>query len=240
MLNNKEKKAVEKEMTQLVGSPFSLQGCKKSTEDPYYVGTGSYSKHGNLRNVTVSIKDGKVRYWHIDGEVSFEMKAVGAITLGDKVRVTDPSYGPDVWCATTVENVMPGQWNCYIAKDVIDSWGERVWVLGIMHECVGGDKLSWEEVGEVGVDSGQMSIIDLEHYMYVDRSPAAHERFYSSLGCEDFELIENDERAHVGAKCSSGCGDGGYPLSIAKDKDGKVIGIQVNFSYSSSNSSSTL
>ena len=39
---------------------------------------------------------------------------IGKIKLSDKVRVSDPGYDMDVWCAGTIENVLPGNYLCTV------------------------------------------------------------------------------------------------------------------------------
>lgn len=46
----------------------------------------------------------------------------------DKIRVTDPCYDMETWCAGTLENVKPGTWEAHVGyhKDALDTeWGEK-------------------------------------------------------------------------------------------------------------------
>ena len=66
-------------------------------------------------------------------KVTFEpFKKNGVIKLNDKVRISDPCYDPDTWCAGEVENVLPGLWDClyqdYSSED--PKWGNDQRIAG--------------------------------------------------------------------------------------------------------------
>ena len=35
----------------------------------------------------------------------------GSIILGENVRITDPCYSPDTWCAANI-SILPGEYEC--------------------------------------------------------------------------------------------------------------------------------
>ena len=41
-----------------------------------------------------------------------ECVKVGHIILGNTVDVTDPCYDKDVWCRTTLHDMIPGKYKC--------------------------------------------------------------------------------------------------------------------------------
>lgn len=81
-----------------------------------------------------------------------------------QMRVTDPCYDKDTWCAGVLENVLPGTW--VAEKEVSDegSWGMRIARLRVYHE-----NYTYTEPREltpidVGVDSGQAGFFDESQY----------------------------------------------------------------------------
>ena len=90
---------------------------------------------------------------------------VGTITLNDKVRISDPCYGPDTWCAGTLENVLPGKYHCFSQTADEGFFGKRIASIEVRHE----NYLNYfsDEVTEieVGVDSGQAGIYDLDYFI---------------------------------------------------------------------------
>lgn len=94
---------------------------------------------------------------------------IGTLTLGGRVHVSDPCYETDCWCAGTLENVLPGRYNCKIIRchddldDEIPGMFERVRSLIICHEDY--IRRAKEHVPiDVGVDSGQAGFYDLPYY----------------------------------------------------------------------------
>ena len=137
------------------------------------------------------------------GEITTPFEVVSG-----KVRVTDPCYDIDTWCAASVENVKNGKWNAYVRKTDQGEWGERcselfVWhadyekdeVFGkITYEAKGNDRVleyksggmkSVEISSEIGVDSGQAGVFDSKFYKD-DKSIEGVERSgESEIICED-------------------------------------------------------
>jgi hypothetical protein len=91
-------------------------------------------------------------------------KKIGKFKLdSDVVRLSDPCYDKDTWCAGTVEDVIPGEWTSKIIKYTHEEtdWGERVGELIAQHNDYDIRGCEWEKVDiHVGVDSGQAGIFD--------------------------------------------------------------------------------
>jgi len=153
-----------------------------------------------------------------------------------KVFVSDPCYDLDTWCAKVVENVKNGTW---LAKvETMQTWGERVSKLVCYHQSIGyPERLLFEKVeADIGVDSGQAGIFDLNHFKKdsdVDGLPREskeiirkEEPWYSY--CCDRTLSKMAGVIPFGVVSSSGLGDGSYNLEVAKRGD-EVVGMQVTF-----------
>lgn len=106
------------------------------------------------------------------------MKYVGTFNLGSfivtsgKLRVSDPCYDKDTWCAGVLEAVKNGAWIAKVVKSDEDSWGKRCAELVVHHRefNLPDDSDEWEVQNiDVGVDSGQAGFFD-EAYYGVDYS----------------------------------------------------------------------
>lgn len=157
----------------------------------------------------------------------------GTIKLNLKAMVSDPCYGLNTWCQGVIENVKPGTYDCFVEYSDEGDWGERVSAIEVRHAYYDRPRDFYPEDFEVGVDSGQAGIFDYEYYeMYhTDRSYKHHVNsgWYDkvcniTLAREQAGIIHN-----LGFVSSSGYGDGGYTCWTARDNDGKVIAIRVEY-----------
>lgn len=157
-----------------------------------------------------------------------------------KVRISDPCYDEDTWCAGVVDNVKSGTWQATVIKTNDEDWGERVAKLIAYHKDSISDVEEIETFREnecefdVGVDSGQAGIFDVKHYkddnQFKNEKPKAD---YGSIFynfCCDATL--SDLGAGVipyGCVSSSGYGDGGYTATKYLNDDGQVVAIAIKF-----------
>jgi hypothetical protein len=188
------------------------------------------------------------------------------IKLGNKVMVSDPCYGLDTWCQGVLENVLPGNYNCYVEYSDEGDWGERVSAIEVVHEKY--DRpldIEFEsEDFEVGVDSGQAGIFDYDYYVRYHNKHTVDDSWYDrvcALTCENvknpnyeefdwnadncydrYQAYKETEKCWpyiqkltanpidgLGYVSSSGYGDGGYTCWTARDDDGNIITIRVEF-----------
>lgn len=99
--------------------------------------------------------------------VYFDKEEKGIIKLSNKVRITDPCYDMNVWCAGTLDNVLSGNYECYLQQVNDDDWGIRVANIEVRHQkYLNVEPTEYIADLEVGVDSGQCGIFDF--YMYQD------------------------------------------------------------------------
>jgi len=154
------------------------------------------------------------------------------------LRVTDPCYEMDVWCAETIEDVRNGTW---LATTGFDQRG-NVACLMIRHESAEAIdsanascfRSTDQEDVSIGVDSGQAGFFDLAPYKAQadtrgDASQdTAHSAFYNRV-CE----ITNAKKAfgviEFGAVSRSGYGDGDYRLLMRRDAKGSLIAAMIAF-----------
>ena len=111
----------------------------------------------------------------------FDKETVGTIDLNTKVRVSDPCYDVNTWCAGTLENVMPGTYKCYSQDVDTGDWGIRVASIEVRHE----DYLDIEPTElqniDVGVDSGQAGIYDFDYFVKNRKDINGEDAWYSKV-----------------------------------------------------------
>ena len=171
------------------------------------------------------------------------------ITLGNEVMVSDPCYEVPTWCQIKVYDTLPGKYVTDAKKIDCQDCGNRIGYLTAVHEDYLDQDLKWtKHSGEVGVDSGQAGIFSIESYrddnivdeiglgdgdisffdqFPIDRSKESGESWYRAicsrtLGKKQWGTYSN------GVVSSSGLGDGGYVLYVAKVKR-KVVGFCIDF-----------
>lgn len=109
-----------------------------------------------------------------------EKQNIGTIQLSDKIRITDPCYSPDTWCAGTLD-ILPGRYNCFSQKVDTGDWGIRIATLEVRHE----DYLEIDATEPtkitVGVDSGQCGIFDLPYFLEINLNTHTHEEIYDII-----------------------------------------------------------
>jgi hypothetical protein len=160
--------------------------------------------------------------------------------MSGALMASDPCYVPGTWCARRIENVLNGTWRAEIMKSYSYDGPNRgrVHALEVVHKDFNGVYLGagQEITADLGVDSGQMSFVDAHEYV---KGHAAH----PSGGEYDEELTFYGDACkkslsdfsagilmfNIGVVSRSGWGDGGYPLEIWRNGDGKVVKCKVTF-----------
>lgn len=147
-----------------------------------------------------------------------------------KLMVSDPCYqgGGDV-----LENVKNGTWEASIRLSNEGSWGDRVAELYV--RCGGTHDEPWRRTSfTVGVDAGQVCIVDLPHFSGGDGEWDDHESFYGDACDKSMEGSVDGLGAGIlksghGVNSSSGYGDGSYRCYYGEDRDGKITSVRVVF-----------
>lgn len=120
-----------------------------------------------------------------DFEYKFELQPKeknGTIFLSNAVRVTDPCYDMDTWCAGTIENVLPGDFDCFSQKADTGSWGIRVANIEIRHKDYPDvEPTEWVSDIDVGVDSGQCGLFDNLYFSSLCEDEEEKEKFYEEV-----------------------------------------------------------
>ena len=160
-----------------------------------------------------------------------ESRNLGTIELKNEVMVSDPCYDLGTWCQGIVGGVKAGKYNAFAIITDEGSWGERVAELIVIHEDADINEITDELDFEVGVDSGQAGIFNLDYYKehqpdddYDNRK--SWYRRVCDITCSDGDCgtIDNE-----GVVSSSGYGDGGYVCYAAYNKENEIVALRVVF-----------
>lgn len=157
------------------------------------------------------------------------------IVSSGKLIISDPCYTAGNGCNIVLENVRNGTWKTSFSRN----FDNRIESLSAFCGEVRKFHYVWEKLKEeIGVDSGQAGIFDLEKYRrdkFVDGKitfdrgvDEPGEKFYAK--CCDVTLSE--EQVGVvsgGVVSSSGYGDGSYRCFVLKDADDKIFGVKISF-----------
>ena len=163
------------------------------------------------------------------------MQKIGEFQLTDSVlRVTDPCYTKDTWCAGVLPNCKLGLWEAHIETSDEGSWGIRVSELYIEHNSFKflSNAFDWLEKDiDVGVDSGQAGFFQDSKYpeSMEEFEFDNDETFYAKCGNA---TLNTTEHAGIiddfGVVSSSGYGDGSY-VCYTKELDGVVVVAKIVF-----------
>ena len=144
------------------------------------------------------------------------------IQLKDKVRISDPCYDMGTWCAGTLKNVLPGVYHCFVQRDPEEN---RISAIEVRHENYLDVKPRFFSEIDVGVDSGQCGIYDLDYFESFNGDEEWYETVCDSAFDEYFTAAVLDEKCLVS---SSGYGDGSY-ICKYNTRNKKIVSIGLYF-----------
>lgn len=164
------------------------------------------------------------------------------INLGPEVYVTDPCYSVPTWCQKKLTNVLPGEWVVSMIYDELGGSNRNAELYLIHKDYQSTRGLSFDWLGDFGVDSGQAGVFDAASYrddayaagittpeldFGLPGDPVEGDAWYSKM-CK-FTLTGDNWGAYdAGVVSRSGWGDGEYPLYGA-EVDGKIVALQLVF-----------
>lgn len=80
------------------------------------------------------------------------------VQIKDKVIISDPCYTRGTWCMTEQDNMLEGEYNCYVEQSDEKDWGIRIKSIEIVHSDYERPQEWIFKNDNVGVDSGQAGI----------------------------------------------------------------------------------
>lgn len=128
--------------------------------------------------------------------IGFELlpqEKVGFIELGDKARVSDPCYDIDTWCAGTLENVLPGRYACFFQRTDMKDWGKRIASIEVRHMAFLHIEPTELQDIDVGVDSGQCGIYDLDYFIKAREDRYGEDKWYNQVCEMTGEYVDNPD-----------------------------------------------
>ena len=138
--------------------------------------------------------------------------------LGGKLVISDPTYKLGTWCNVIVP-VKGGEWKAYAERKDCGEWGNRVASLVAVHSDYEIGKLKeeyFEPVANVGIDSGTMSIVDIEEWKNsISMSEVMWEKINGANGASIVPPY--------GVTCASGYGDGVYMVEGAGEFNDRML-----------------
>lgn len=161
------------------------------------------------------------------------MKRIINFTNG-KVRVTDPCYDLNVWCATTLD-MLKGKYVMNTEVRDEGDWGKRIGYIKINHIDYKDIEPSCFEC-TVGVDSGQCGFFDYDYYAkyhkshFVDDNEEDNDWYKRvckiTLDEPNYGIIDN-----MGCVSESGFGDGMYEVYVGYNDKDEIVSAMIVFIY---------
>ena len=151
------------------------------------------------------------------------------IKLGNKVMVSDPCYGLNTWCQGVLENVLPGTYDCEVEYSDEGDWGTRVAAIEVTHQDYDGIVRFEPEDFEVGVDSGQAGIFDYDYYCKYHTDDDVNDDWYDKVYKITLAKNQAGTTDDLGFVSSSGFGDGGYTCYTARERNGYIVAVRIEF-----------
>lgn len=181
---------------------------------------------------------------------------VGTLEVTDTLFITDPCYNLDTWCTKTIE--MPfGNYNCYVNKSTKHKIINSLYIIQDGYKLGTNCYINSEEVGECGVDSGQLGIFNISKFKKKVSETEFKKSLKKKFPYEDWKRQynpnDNDKDSfykcccnhtlnksgvgiinNVGVVSSSGHGDGSYPVYLIQaitEEGKKTVGLYIQFCF---------
>ena len=122
-----------------------------------------------------------------------EKEYIGTIELNNKVRISDPCYNIDTWCAGTLEDVLQGKYNCYMQHVDCKDWGIRVASIEVKHNDYPDVEPTEITNIDVGVDSGQAGIYDLDYFIKNREDKNGDDTWYWKVCDKTYVYMDNPQ-----------------------------------------------
>lgn len=157
---------------------------------------------------------------------NFSRLNLGTIELTTgRLSATDPSYDKKVWCRYDMHDVKKGTWNVAVEISDEGAWGDRIAKVIIQHKDA--KNVCPEYIENIGVDTGLAGFFeDKPDYDddWNDVCDYLREDYPTKMIVDKSSPFKC-----VGVCTSSGFGDGGYDLNIAKDEKGMIVYAEIVF-----------
>lgn len=120
------------------------------------------------------------------------MLNLGMIHLGDKVHITDPVHDLDIPYSGHLENVLPGEYRCFIGFYDRNLWTDPVESIAVCHKDY--KTIPVKLAGMyVGVDSGLAGIFDMAYFTAIKNDLEKEKEWYKRVYDSTFTKIMNPD-----------------------------------------------
>lgn len=159
------------------------------------------------------------------------MVYLGTIEIDTKCMVSDPCYNKNAWYQYVLNNMKPGQYNCFIQYSTNEEYGKRVRRIMICHNRYISTPHRVVHKAYIGVDSGQAGFFDYDYFLKTREKENSNWEWYKEI-CN---LTYKDDEFSGGIKdnkccvSSSGYGDGCYFLYVHTNSKDEVVSACVDF-----------
>ncbi|WP_294660604.1 DUF4241 domain-containing protein [uncultured Fusobacterium sp.] len=161
------------------------------------------------------------------------MEFITKLKLEDKVVVTDPCYCTDLEESGIIllKEVQEGEYKCYAIYDRDNQIKEAV-ILFENLSFWNKDAYSWQlETKTISVDAGIAGVINYALYEEMMLCKAKNEKEWESRYYKEIcELFSKDDTICFRENSFitlTGVGDGEYEVFTTKNKDNKIVGINI-------------
>lgn len=157
------------------------------------------------------------------------LKRVGSIFLNNEVLISNPCYETDCRSNILIDGIEDGLYNCFVEISDEGKWGKRVARMVAIHNDYDISVLNEYAFDEgcVGVDSGTMSISDIDYYDKYHNDNIDDDWYEKNVCAWCYK-----KKAHIADRKSfistSGFGDGCYDV-FSRVRNGNTIAIEVVF-----------
>ena len=159
-------------------------------------------------------------------------KLLGSLNIPNgECYVSDPSYSTDTWCNWKLENMVPGEYECYYRLSDQKDWGTRIGAIKIVHHDYRNGTIQFNDIPDkdvhIGVDTGTCG--------FSISKPLNDGSLFSDVR-NIWKMIDKNEFhcciiPGLGFFSESGLGDGDYSLSVVTDEyqDNKVYAALIDY-----------
>ena len=163
-------------------------------------------------------------------KIKYMKKRIGNITMGEIAFLSDPCYGTMSKYNCTME-MIPGEYIVFITLcQSKDRFLEgRISSIYVVHKDFYPDYKKRPNNDKerlfCAVDSGTCGIFSADYFEKYHDEDGVDDNWYEKnvIQMDEFKITDN-----MGAICSSGCGDGFYPV-YAEYKDNKAFAVRIKF-----------
>lgn len=155
-----------------------------------------------------------------------EKVLAGEMAFGGVIDITDPCYRKKTRSRMNDVAIVPGTYACVAYVKDTGPWGKRVATAGIYLNGIIPKVFDMKSLGIIGVDSGMAGFFSHKP----DFTDDQWNEFCALTDSLEYPCVcLNDTDLFRGFLVSSGYGDGGYPVYVARNEEGRLVALELRF-----------